>query len=225
MLMGDIVVFEDEVSTAMDAAFANGLEITALHNHFFFDRPKVYFMHISGHGDANALARGVRAVWDAIRAVRQAHPDPATAFPGETPPPADSIDASSIESITRLTASLKDGVVKVVAPREATMHGVQVAATMGLSTWAAFTGADDRAAMDGDFAMTASEVQPVLRALRRAGVHVVALHNHMVGETPAYYFTHFWAKGAAADLARGFRAALDAQQVALRQRSHTPIRR
>jgi hypothetical protein len=83
---------------------------------------------------------------------------------------------------------------------------------MGLTTWAAFTGSDELAAIDGDFAMTASEVQPVLRALRRAGIHVVALHNHMVGEEPAYYFTHFWAKGPAADLARAFRSALDAQR-------------
>lgn len=87
---------------------------------------------------------------------------------------------------------------------------------MGLTTWAAFTGSDERAAIDGDVAMTAGEVQAVLRALRRAGIHVVALHNHMIGEAPAYYFTHFWGKGPAADLARGFRAALDAQSEASR---------
>jgi len=80
------------------------------------------------------------------------------------------------------------------------------------TTWAAFTGSDELAAIDGDFAMTASEVQSVLRALRRAGIHVVALHNHMVGEEPAYYFTHFWGKGPAAELAHGFPSALDAQR-------------
>jgi hypothetical protein len=83
---------------------------------------------------------------------------------------------------------------------------------MGLTTWAAFTGTDALATMDGDFAMTANEVQPVLRALRSAGIHVVALHNHMVGETPAYYFTHFWGKGPTSELAAGFKAALDAQR-------------
>ena len=91
------------------------------------------------------------------------------------------------------------------------MQGARFSGSMGLTTWAAFTGSDELAAIDGDLAMTASEVQPVLRALRRASIHVVALHNHMIGEEPAYYFTHFWGKGPATELARGFRSALDAQ--------------
>jgi len=91
------------------------------------------------------------------------------------------------------------------------MHDQSIGASMGLSTWAAFSGNDDLAAMDGDFIMRADEVQSVLRALRKTGIHIVALHNHMIGEQPNFYFTHFWGKGNAADLARGFRAALDAQ--------------
>jgi hypothetical protein len=98
--------------------------------------------------------------------------------------------------------------------REGMMHGVKVSGSMGLTTWAAFSGSDEYAAVDGDFIMTVEEVQPVLRALRKAGIHVVALHNHMVGEEPPLYFTHFWGKGPATDLARGVRAALDAQQAA-----------
>src|SRR6266487_4614676 len=94
------------------------------------------------------------------------------------------------------------------------MHGVKVAGSMGLTTWAAFSGSDELAAVDGDFIMTAEEVQPVLRALRKGGIHVVALHNHMVGEQPAFYFTHFWGKGPARELASGVRSALDAQQKA-----------
>ena len=100
---------------------------------------------------------------------------------------------------------------KITVGRDGRMHGQKVGASMGLTTWAAFSGNDALAAMDGDFIMTAAEVQPVLRALRRAGIHVVALHNHMMGDAPAFYFTHFWGKGPAATLARGFRAALDAQ--------------
>src|SRR5207237_2068564 len=103
------------------------------------------------------------------------------------------------------------GVVKVTIQRQGKMHGVSVGGSMGLTTWAAFSGSDDLAAVDGDFIMTAAEVQPVLRALRKAGIHVVALHNHMAGEEPAFYFTHFWGKGSAEELARGVRAALDAQ--------------
>ena len=94
------------------------------------------------------------------------------------------------------------------------MHGVKVGGPMGLTTWAAFSGSDDLAAVDGDFIMTAEEVQPVLRALRKADIHIVALHNHMTGEQPAYFFTHFWGKGRAEDLARAVKSALDAQKEA-----------
>jgi len=212
MMMGDTVVFQDEVSPAMDAAFAHGLEITGLHNHFFFDEPKVYFMHIGGHGDPDALARGVKAVWDAIREVRRQRPQPASTFPGDAPRPGGTIDAAAVGRIIGVEPTESGGVVKVTIGREAAMHGMRFSGSMGLTTWAAFTGSNEHAAIDGDFAMTANEVQPVLRALRRAGIHVVALHNHMIGEDPAYYFTHFWAKGPATDLARGFRAALDAQR-------------
>src|SRR5947209_9949698 len=91
------------------------------------------------------------------------------------------------------------------------MHGTKVGASMGLTTWAAFSGSDELAAVDGDFIMTAAEVQPVLKALRKANIHIVALHNHMIGEQPAFYFTHFWGKGPAEELAQGVRSALDAQ--------------
>ena len=104
--------------------------------------------------------------------------------------------------------------MKVTIGREGTMHGVKVGGSMGLTTWAAFSGSDELAAVDGDFIMTAAEVQPVLRALRKADIHVVALHNHMVGEQPPFYFTHFWGKGPAEDLAAGLKAALDAQKAA-----------
>lgn len=101
--------------------------------------------------------------------------------------------------------------VKVTVGREGRMHGEAIGASMGLTTWAAFTGSGRAAAMDGDVIMTAAEVQPVLRALRRAGIHVVALHNHVLGEEPAYYLAHFWGKGGAIAPARGFRGMLDAQ--------------
>jgi Domain of Unknown Function (DUF1259) len=213
MVMGDTVVFQDEVSPAMDAAFANGLEVTALHNHFFYDEPKVYFMHIGGSGEPEKLAAGVKAVWDAIKQVRSARPEPATRFPGETPQ-AGTVSAEPIEKALGQKSETQAGVVKVTIGREGTMHGVKVAGSMGLTTWAAFSGSDKLAAVDGDFIMTASEVQPVLRALRKTGIQIVALHNHMIGEQPALYFTHFWGKGRAEDLAKGVKAALDAQKEA-----------
>ena len=214
MVMGDTVVFQDEVSPAMDAAFAHGLEVTALHNHFFFDEPKVYFMHIGGHGDPEQLAAGVKAVWDAIKQVRQNNPQPANRFGnGPIPKPGEGqIAAEPIERITGLKPSVNPGgVVKISIERKSAMQGMKFGGSMGLTSWAAFSGSDTLAAIDGDYAMTADEVQPVLRAMRANGLHVVALHNHMVGETPAYYFVHFWATGPADKLAASFKAVLDAQ--------------
>jgi hypothetical protein len=210
MVMGDTVVFQDEVTPAMDAAFAAGLEVTALHNHFFFDEPKVYFMHIGGMGEPEKLAAGVKAVWDAIKRVRSGHPTPGDRFEGRSPE-AGSIDARAIEEALGQKSQTQDGVVKVTIGRGGEMHGVRVAGSMGLTTWAAFSGSDELAAVDGDFIMTAGEVQAVLKALRSSGIHIVALHNHMVGERPAFYFTHFWGKGPARELARGIKAALDTQ--------------
>jgi hypothetical protein len=219
MVMGDTVVFEDEVSPALDAAFAGGLEVTALHNHFFHDEPKVYFMHIGGHGEPEKLAAAVKGVWDAIKKVRSASPQPARRFDGDVPK-AGTVTADPVEQALGHKGESQQGVVKVTIPREGTMHGVKVGGSMGLTTWAAFSGSDDLAAVDGDFIMTAEEVQPVLHALRKTGIHVVALHNHMAGEQPAFYFTHFWGKGKPEDLARGLKAALDAQKEAGRSGGH-----
>jgi hypothetical protein len=216
MVMGDTVVFQDEVTPAMDAAFANGLEVTALHNHFFYDEPKVYFMHLGGHGEPEKLAAGVKAVWDAIKKVRAENSTPAATFGGKVPT-AGKIDQPAIEKILGHKGTAKDGVVKVSIGREGTMHNLKVGESMGLNTWAAFSGSDELAAMDGDFIMTAEEVQPVLHALRKAGIHIVALHNHMIGEQPAFYFTHFWGKGSTQELAQGMRSALDAQAKATKK--------
>jgi hypothetical protein len=210
MVMGDTVVFQDEVTTAMDAAFAGGLEVTGLHNHFFYDEPKVYFMHIGGHGDPEKLAAGVKSMWDAIKKVRTDQPQPATRFLGKIPQPG-TITAGPLDKILGHKADTQGGVVKYTIGRDGSMHGVKIGASMGLTTWAAFTGSDELAAVDGDFIMTADEVQPVLRALRKADIHIVALHNHMIGEQPAFYFTHYWGKGTPSTLATGLKSALEAQ--------------
>jgi hypothetical protein len=219
MVMGDTVVFEDEVDAAMDAAFAHGLAVTALHNHFFYDTPKVYFMHIGGEGTPDALAHSVKAVWDAIRAVRSAHAQPATGFSGATTVPG-TFSVKALSQIVGHAATDSGGVVKITIGRNGRMHDASIGAAMGLTTWIAFSGSDKRAAADGDVIMTTQEVQPTLKALRAAGFHVVALHNHMMGEIPGYFFTHFWGKGPAEELARGFRAVLDAQSQPDRTATH-----
>jgi len=220
MMMGDTVVFQDEVTPAMDAAFEQGLEVTALHNHFFFDEPKVFFMHIGGQGDPEKLAAAVKSVWDAIKKVRAKDAMPATGFGGMAPQDG-KIDAAPLERIFGHKSQTKDGVVKFSVGREGAMHQIKIGEAMGLNTWAAFSGSDNLAAVDGDFIMTGEEVQPVLHALRKSGIHIVALHNHMIGEQPAFYFLHFWGKGSTKELAKGVRAALDAQtEVAKEVRHH-----
>ena len=211
MMMGDTVVFEDEVNPAIDAAFANGLEVTALHNHFLLDEPKVYFMHIGGNGCPDKLAQGVKAVWDAVKKVRADNAQPANRFDDRVPEYGE-LDTEKLARIIGTAGTVEDQVFKVTIGRDAEMHGMKFGGGMGLTTWAAFAGTNELAVVDGDFAMTASEVQSVLRALRQANIRIVALHNHMVGENPAYYFVHFWGKGTAENLAIGFRASLDAQQ-------------
>jgi hypothetical protein len=214
MLMGDTVVFQDEVNAAIDTALASGIEVTGLHNHFFYDKPKVYFMHVGGHGNPETLATAVKAVWDAIQAVRTKNAVPAENFGGPAIP-AGTVNPASLETIVGQTAQSQDGMVKFTIGREGAMHGVKVTGSMGLTTWAALSGSDQLAFMDGDFIMTADEVQTVLKSLQSSGLNIVALHNHMVGEKPAFYFVHFWGKGSAADLARGFKKALDAQKPGL----------
>ena len=210
MLMGDTVVFEDEVNPAMSAAFDAGLEVTALHNHFFFDEPKVFFMHIGGHGDAKALAAGVKKVYDKIAEIRAANPTPGKSFQGAIASP-NAITAAPLEAALGVKGQSNQGMFKVVIGRTATMRGVSVGKEMGINTWASFGGSDDAAVVDGDFAMLENELQPVLRAMRREGINIVAIHQHMSHEQPRYLFLHYWGKGKASDLARSLKRVLDAQ--------------
>jgi Domain of Unknown Function (DUF1259) len=210
MLMGDTVVFEDEVNPAMSAAFDAGLEVTALHNHFFFDEPKVFFMHIGGHGDAKALAAGVKKVHDKISEIRAANPTPVKSFAGSIATPS-TITAAPLEAALGMKGQASQGMFKIVIGRSATMHGVAVGKEMGINTWAAFAGNDDAAFVDGDFAMLENELQVVLRAMRKEGINIVAIHQHMSHEQPRYLFLHYWGKGKALDLAQSLKRVLDVQ--------------
>jgi hypothetical protein len=210
MMMGDTVVFEDEVNPAMSAAFASGLEVTALHNHFFFDEPKVYFMHIGGMGSEAELAEGVKNVYARIAEIRAAHPKPMSRFL-KSIPASNSITPEPLEKILGHEGTAKDGMFKVSIGRNATMHSTQFGKAMGLNTWAAFAGSDEQAVVDGDFAMLESEMQAVLKTMRKGGINIVAIHNHMTGDDPHYYFMHYWGKGKAEDLARTIRQALNKQ--------------
>jgi Domain of Unknown Function (DUF1259) len=210
IMMGDTVVFEDEVNAAMSAAFDAGLEVTALHNHFFFDEPKVFFMHIGGTGDATKLAAGVKMVYDKIAEIRAANPAPGRTFTGNIASPS-AINAAPLEGALGVKGQASQGMFKIVIGRTATMHGVSVGKEMGINTWASFGGSDDAAVIDGDFAMLENELQPVLRAMRKERINIVAIHQHMSHEQPRYLFLHYWGKGKALDLARSLKKVLDAQ--------------
>lgn len=210
MMMGDTVLFEDEVNPAMSAALDAGLEVTALHNHFFFDQPRVYFMHIGGVGSAEELAGGVRRLQDTVVQIRRARPQPAGRFDGGTPR-RNRISAEPLEQMLDTRGEAKDGMFKVTIGRNASMHGVTIGKEMGVNTWAGFAGTDDAAVVDGDFAVLADELQPVLRAMRGAGINIVAIHQHMTAEEPRMLFLHYWGKGPARDLAAGVKKALEAQ--------------
>jgi Domain of Unknown Function (DUF1259) len=209
MMMGDTVVFEDEVNAAMSAALDAGLEVTALHNHFFFEQPKVYFMHIGGMGDAGELAAGVKKIYDTIAAIRAANPAPAKSFPGNIGTP-NAIDPAPLEALLGKGQS-NQGMFKVVIGRPAKMHGVPVGKEMGINTWVSFGGSNDEAVVDGDFAMTVNELQTVLKSMRKDGINIVAIHQHMSHEEPRYLFLHYWGKGKAVELAQAVRRALDLQ--------------
>jgi hypothetical protein len=206
IVMGDLVLLEDQVNPVMSVALDNGLEVTALHNHFFWDSPKVMFMHIGGAGDQVRLASAVGKVFAKIKATAGGR--------GEVPranidPSQSTLDPARIEAILGYKGEMGQGVYKVVVGRKARMHGHAVGAAMGVNTWAAFAGANERAVVDGDFAMREGELQGVLRALRGAGLQVVAIHHHMAGEEPRILFLHYWGIGSVEQLARGLRAALD----------------
>jgi hypothetical protein len=212
MVMGDLVVFEDEVNPVLSAALDNGLEVTALHNHFFFDSPRVMFMHIGGTGTAETLARAVARALAVVKDLRAAHPQPGKVFAGAGLPAGNSVSAAPLDAVFGLKGQVNSGMYKIAVGRPAKMHGRSVGNQMGVNTWAAFAGSDESAVVDGDFAMVEAELQPVLKSLRKAGIHIVAIHNHMTHEEPQYVFLHYWGKGPALDLAKALKAAMDTQR-------------
>src|SRR6266516_2017669 len=208
MVMGDTVLFEDEVNAAMSSAIDNGLNVTALHNHFFFDQPKVFFMHIEGEGTVEKLASAVKKVYDAAKQIRAASPKPKDSFGAQPLPEKSSISAAPLNEIFAMQGEAKDGMVKFTIGRPATMHGVKIDKDMGVNTWAAFAGADDNAIVDGDFAVTEDELQPVLKSLVKDKINIVAIHQHMTHEEPRMMFFHYWGRGRAKDLAQAVKGGI-----------------
>ena len=214
MVMGDLVLFQDEVNPVMSAALAAGLNVTALHNHFFYDDPKVYFMHIGGEGTVEKLGAAVKASLDKAKEIRALNPMPSKTFGPGFVPASNSIAPAPIEAALGGKATVKDGMAKFVFGRTAKMPcGCEVGKEMGVNTWAAFAGTDDNALVDGDFCVLETELQPVLKTLRAEGINIVAIHQHMTTEEPRYLFLHYWGKGPAAQLAASLNKALALQGI------------
>src|SRR5262245_26285296 len=213
MIAGDLVLFEDEVNPVMSSLFENGVAVTAVHNHFFFDDPKVYFMHVGGEGSVDQLAKGVKAALAKQKEIRAAQPQPVRVFGKAFAPAENKITGSRIDEILGTKGQANNGMFKVVIGREVKMPcGCAMTKEMGVNTWAAFAGTDDNAAVDGDFAVLENELQPVLKSLRREGINIVAIHHHMTHEEPRFLFLHYWGRAPAVKLAESLNRALLVQK-------------
>ena len=205
VLMGDLVLLQDEVNPVMSALLDNGLDVTALHNHFFWDEPRMFYMHLHGHGTAAELARKLKPAIDLIGKPGSGATPPASA--AQNP-----LDTSKLVAIVGTPGEQTGAVYKFTLGRtdlKVVEMGASINARMGLNTWAAFTGTNEKAAIAGDVAMLESEVVPVLKALRKNGLDVVAIHHHMTNDRPRIIFLHYWGTGPAEKLATGFKAAVN----------------
>lgn len=208
VLMGDLVLTQDEVNPVMSALLDNGLEVTALHNHFFWDEPRMFYMHVHGMGTPEALAAQLKPALAMIGRPAAAGPAP----PSRPAAPASTMDTAAIASLVGHVGEQTGAVYKITVGRDDLSvrdMGAPIGARMGLNTWAAFIGTDGSAAVAGDVAMLAGEVAPVLKALRQSGLQVVAIHHHMTSTQPTIFFLHYWGTGPTNTLARGVKAALD----------------
>ena len=205
VMMGDLVLLQEEVNPVLSALLDNGIDVTALHNHFFWDDPKVFYMHVHGMGKAADLARRVKPGLDLIGHVKLEAPAAASAS-------GTALDTAKLAKIAGHDGEQSGAVYKITVGRDdlgMKEHGAVINARMGLNTWAAFVGTQEDAAIAGDVAMLENEVTPVLKALRKNGLEVVAIHHHMTGDRPVVIFLHYWGRGPAEKLATGFKAALD----------------
>jgi hypothetical protein len=205
LMMGDLVLLQEEVNPVLSALLDSGIDVTALHNHFFWDDPHVYYMHVHGMGKASELAERVKPGLDLIGHVKPEAIVPARS--GGT-----DLDTAKLAKIAGHEGEQTGAVYKITVGRDdlgMKEHGAVINARMGLNTWAAFVGTQEDAAIAGDVAMLESEVTPVLKALRKNGLDVVAIHHHMTGDRPVVIFLHYWGRGPADKLAAGFKAALD----------------
>ncbi len=209
MVMSDTVLQMEEVNPMISAAHANGLEIAAIHNHFFYEEPRIFYMHIHGMGTVAELAKKY------ANTIRDSKLFPANQPAPSAPPTVtgkENFTIPSLDAIVKYTGTVNGPTYKYTIGRsdlKVMAMGVEMTTNIGLNTWASFAGKQDDAHIAGDIAMLQTEVNSVIRILRQHNLEVVAVHNHMLGDDPHMIFLHYYGRGNASTLAQGFRAALD----------------
>lgn len=207
MVMGDIIVTENDLKLVQQEVIRQGLIVSAIHNHFVRNHPNVMYMHIDGKGTVDKLAANVKAIFEKVKQVRGKDPKE-----GKADSVVNKLNVALLDSIIGAKGEMAKGVYKYTIGRpdvKLQEHGIPVSTFLGFNTWAAWQGTPEKAAVCGDFAMLENEVDPVIKALVENGIEVVAVHNHMVFEKPRIFFLHYWGVGAADQLAKGLKAALD----------------
>ena len=208
VMMGDLVLLQEEVNPVMSALLDHGIEVTALHNHFFWENPRIFYMHVHGHGKPAELAEHIKP---ALELIGKSVPAASGGAPSSAPAKTD-LDTTRIAKIVGHDGEQNGAVYKITVGRDDIKlkeMGATINARMGLNTWAAFYGTNEDAVVAGDVAMLENEVTPTLKALRSHGLDVVAIHNHMIETQPVVIFLHYWGRGSAEKLAAGFKAALE----------------
>lgn len=207
LVMGDLILFQDEVNPVMSVVLQNGISVTALHNHFFYDNPRVFFMHIEGLSDAETLATALAKSFEEVKKIRSLNPSIPTSFGGPPIPTKSSISQKMIEEIFQTKGQNQDGMIKISIGKT-TDKGMSVSKDMGVNSGAAFAGTDENAVVDGDIAVLEDELEDVLVTLRNANINIVAIHNHMIQENPRIVFVHYWGRGPAKRLAESLKNLL-----------------
>jgi hypothetical protein len=209
ILMSDCVLLQEEVNPLISAAHANGLEVSAIHNHFFYEEPRIFYMHVHGMGSPEELAKKY------ANAIAQTKISPKNQPPAG-PPPArmgnNIFNVAQLNGIVKYEAAINGPTIKYTIGRDdltITAMGAELTASIGLNSWASFTGSMDKASIAGDIAMQEHEVNDVVKSLRSNSIEVVALHNHMLNDNPRMIFLHYLGNGPAIQLANAFRAALN----------------
>jgi hypothetical protein len=206
VLTAELPLLVDEVNPVISAALLHELRVTALHPHLAREVPRLSYLHLAGIGETDSLAAAAAAVLQTLEDVKGVPREPPAPFD----PAVTVFDPAPVDSVLGVRGRVRQGVYEIMLPRSTRLEGFDLGAPSGIATRATFAGGPERAVVSGSFALRESELQPVLRVLRAAGLEIAAVGGALVAEEPRLVYVHYWGRGRAADLARALREALDA---------------